>query len=127
MRPWSEYTQEKWRVEGQKIVIKSGKGGKMRAVPLVFPPIPAELTASGFRKAMAQLDVRVCAYDARRTYANWLESAGVIRSRRKLYLGHGPSDVTDLYEWHQVDQFVVEDAEKLRAFMGTEDRKLRLM
>ena len=37
-------------------------------------------------------------YDARKSYAGWLETCGIVRSFRKLYLGHKASDVTDLYE-----------------------------
>jgi integrase len=59
-------------------------------------------------------------YDLRRTYANWLEAAGVPRTRRKMYMGHGASDVTDLYERHEVERFLAEDAERLRRFVGAE-------
>jgi len=55
------------------------------------------------------------AYDLRRTYSNWLESAGVPRTRRRLYLGHGARDVTDFYESHEVTAFLREDAERLAA------------
>lgn len=57
-------------------------------------------------------------YDLRRTYANWLEAAGVPRTRRKLYLGHAKSDVTDIYEQHEVEQFLADDAAKIEAFFG---------
>jgi len=57
-------------------------------------------------------------YDLRRTYANWLEGAGIPRTRRRLYMGHGARDVTDLYETHQVLQFLREDAAKLADFIG---------
>jgi len=35
-----------------------------------------------------------------------------------MYLGHGASSVTDLYERHQVDAFLAEDAERLRGVLG---------
>ena len=38
--------------------------------------------------------------------------------RRKLWLGHGATSVTDLYERHHVDAFLAEDAELLRQFIG---------
>jgi integrase len=60
----------------------------------------------------------VTVYDLRRTYANWLEAAGIPRTRRRMYLGHGARDVTDLYESHEVKAFLVEDAAKLRRFVG---------
>ena len=52
----------------------------------------------------------------------WLEAAGIPRTRRKLYLGHGQTDVTDLYEWHEVKAFVAEDRAKLQAYIGQEQR-----
>ena len=66
-------------------------------------------------------------YDFRRTYANWLEAAGIPRTRRKLYLGHGASDVTALYELHEVAAFLVEDAAKLSTFLGLSHTKVHTM
>jgi|SRR6185312_6934212 len=60
-------------------------------------------------------------YDLRRTYANWLEAAAVPRTRRRLYLGHGARDVTDLYEAHEVAAFLAEDAARLRRYVEGED------
>lgn len=59
-------------------------------------------------------------YDLRRTYANWLEAAGVMRTRRKLYLGHSAGDTTGLYELHEVNDFLAADGAKLREFAGLE-------
>ncbi len=33
-------------------------------------------------------------------------------------MGHGASDVTDLYEWVDVARFLADDAEKLREFLA---------
>lgn len=52
-------------------------------------------------------------YDLRRTYANWLENAGVVRSRRRAYLGHSTGDVTDRYEKQVVAQYLADDSERL--------------
>jgi len=38
--------------------------------------------------------------DARRTYANLLEAAGIPRTRKRMYVGHGVRDVTEQYERH---------------------------
>jgi len=50
-------------------------------------------------------------------------AAGIPRTRRKLYLGHGQTDVTDLHEWHEVRAFVIDDRAKLQAYIGREQRK----
>ena len=60
----------------------------------------------------------IVVYDLRRTYANWLEAAGIARTRRRLYMGHSAGDVTGLYELHEVAASLADDAKKLRAFAG---------
>lgn len=62
-------------------------------------------------------------YDLRRTYANWLESAGIPRTRRKAYLGHAGGDVTSLYEAHEVKAFLTEDADRLERYLSGSERK----
>jgi integrase len=57
-------------------------------------------------------------YDLRRTFANWMEGAGIPRTRRRIYRGHEARDMGDLYEWHGVRAFLSEDAAKLRVFIG---------
>ena len=44
--------------------------------------------------------------------------AGIILPRRKMYLGHEPATVQDLYEQHEVDDFLEMDAKRLRRFIG---------
>ncbi len=123
MRPaelWGE-----WSVEGDRVKILAAKRQERvtRFVPLLVNPAIPTLTPSGFKSALNRLSVKVVPYDGRRSYANWLEAAGIPRTRRKLYLGHGQTDVTDLYEWHEVKAFVAEDRVKLLAYIGQEQRK----
>ena len=59
----------------------------------------------------------VSPYDFRRTHSFWMESAGISRTRRRLYPGHGPQDVGDLYEGHEITAFLGEDRELLLAFL----------
>ena len=46
-----------------------------------------------------------------------MEEAGISRTRRRLYRGHGPKDVGDLYEEHEVRAFLGEDRELLLAYL----------
>jgi len=62
-------------------------------------------------------------YDLRRTYANWMEAAGIPRTRRKIYMGHSVGDVTGLYEQHEVEAFLTEDAAKLESFVRAGERE----
>jgi integrase len=59
-------------------------------------------------------------YSLRRTFAKLCEDAGVVESRRKAYLGHGPKTVTDLYLATNVLPFVEEDAAKVSAWIAQE-------
>ena len=114
----------KWEDRGDRILIHGTKrSGRERFVPRFCAIGPPYFEYPAFRGALRDAgDPEVKPYDLRRSYANWLESAGIPRTRRKLYLGHGATDVTSLYEWHEVDKFLVEDAAKLRAYVfGTEN------
>jgi integrase len=65
-------------------------------------------------------------YDLRRSYANFLEQAGLPRTRVMLYLGHAIRNVTDLYTTHEVSQFLRDDAKRLRTWMTAETLRLPL-
>ena len=47
-----------------------------------------------------------------------MEEAGIPRARRRLYMGHGARDVTDLYEVHRVTSFLREDTARLADCLG---------
>lgn len=120
-----------WSVRGDRVAIHGTKTKNAeRVVPLIGLVWKPTISYVAFRKALADAsDGQMTPYDLRRTYANWLEAAGIPRTRRRLYLGHGASDVTDLYEHHEVDRFLAEDAAKLRAFLGDTqaDQKLAVV
>lgn len=72
-------------------------------------------------KLASQHPDRVTVYDLRRTFANWLETAEIPRTRRRIYRGHEARDIGDLYEWQEVRAFLVEDAGRLRQVIGGSD------
>lgn len=101
------------RIEGRK------RGGRDRDVPLVVVPPAPSMHRRTFTDKLRERTVRkLQPYDLRRTYAHWLEQAQIPRTRRKLYMGHGATDVTDLYERHEVDAFLERDGDRIRAFLG---------
>lgn len=118
----------KWETRAASVLVLGTKRrGRRREVPLVLAPATPAMHSQNFAKGLRIRTNKGCTpYDFRRTYANWLEAAGIPRTRRRLYLGHGAKDVTDLYEVHEVQQFLTEDAEKLRAFVGAPPSKPRL-
>lgn len=110
------------RIYGQK------RGGRNRFVPLVRRPEKPTIHERTFTDAVRDRTSRaIQPYDLRRTFAHWMEAAGIPRTRRMLYMGHGARDVTDLYERHEVEAFVVEDAAKLRAYLDSSPTKVHTM
>lgn len=109
-----------WSVLADRVAVAGTKrSGRVRDVPLVMvPPIPTWEHRRTFEDKFRERTREFTPYDLRRTYSNWMESAGIPRTRRRLYMGHGAKDVTDLYEQHEVAAYLVEDAKKLRAWLG---------
>ena len=83
-----------------------------------------------FRRAFAAattkaIRVGLDAYSLRRTFASWCESAGLLESRRKAYLGHGPKTVTDVYLQTEVLPFVRADAAVVERWIEQERAKAK--
>lgn len=72
----------------------------VRVIPLIMWLEPAKRTLGNLQMRLVNLEppTVVRARDFRRTSAVWYEQAGVPRSRYAYYLGHGPKDMTALYE-----------------------------
>ena len=94
--------------------------GRVRDVPDLGRCTPPALSRQAFEDRLINAGAPIKPYDLRRTFANWLEAAHIPRTRRMLYLGHGATDVTSLYELHEVLTFLATDGDKLRAFIATE-------
>lgn len=110
-----------WHTLADRIHIDGTKrSGRVRDIPLVRAPTVPPLSRDWFqRQFRARMKAaKVTPKDLRNTYVQWLESAGIPRSRRKLYMGHGAKDVTDIYERHEIAAFLVADAKTLGAYLG---------
>jgi integrase len=108
----------RWSVEGDRIHIQGTKReGRVRDVPLVMAPAVPSMHRRTFEDKVRDRVPAITVYDLRRTYANWLEAAGIPRTRRKLYMGHSAGDVTALYELHEVRAFLAADAAKIQALL----------
>jgi hypothetical protein len=116
---WGAWTEKRDRVhiEGTK------REGRVRDVPHVRALQRPPLSRDRWEKLMRVRATGVQPYDLRRTYARWLEDVGIPRTRRKIYLGHGASDVSDLYERHQITEYLTTDGAKLRAHVVKPQRK----
>lgn len=114
----AEYWGGGWVVEPAAVVIPTAKKrGKLRRVPLVAPPVQATVGERWFRRQLMRVE-GAGIYDARRTYARWMEEAGIIKTNRDAYMGHGPRTVSDLYPSGILPGQLDGDGAKLRAYIG---------
>lgn len=116
-----EYWQDGWDVRPGRVLIHGVKRrGRERFVPLVGEVSAPTALYAAFRRALAKAsDGKVAPYDLRRSFVNWCEAAGVPRTRRRIYMGHAVGDPTELYERHEVDAFLAEDAGRIRSYIET--------
>lgn len=119
-----EYWQDGWDVFADRVRIYGKKrGGRDRFVPLVkgVTLVPPTMALTTFRQLLANADFgRMGVYDLRRSHSNWMEAAGIPRTRRRIYRGHGPRDVGDLYEHHEIAQFIADDSLRLSRYVNPE-------
>ena len=124
---WGAWTvgQDRVHIDGTKVV-RAGQDaafGRVRDVPLVDTPVRPELTRDGFTSALRRFSAKegnpkVTPYQARKTFARWMEDAGIPRTRREIYRGHGKRDIGDVYERYEVSAYLREDAERMRSQLG---------
>ena len=114
-----------WSTYSNYVHIKGTKtSGADRKVPLWWGLQPPACWYGIFRKALADASKGLMTpYDLRRTYANWLEDAGIPRTRRRLYLGHGERDTTDLYEWRELRAYLEQDGDTLLKWIEAQLRE----
>lgn len=117
-----------WSTLSDRVHIEGTKrDGRVRDVPLVMAPAVPSMHRRTFENKLRERCPMIVAYDLRRTFSNWMEDAEIPRTRRRLYMGHGAQDVTDLYEQRDVTAFLEADAAKLRAFIGLPDQPVAVV
>lgn len=104
----------RWAIHPNHFHIHGTKRGpRIRDIPLIWRPVVPTMHRRTFENKLRDRTSQIQPYDFRRTFAHWMEEAGISRARRTVYLGHGVKSVTDLYERHEVRRFLIEDAKKL--------------
>jgi hypothetical protein len=103
-------------IHGTKLVWRD------RVVPLVGPVRGPETTYRAMLDAFKAASGRTL-YDLRRTYAVWLEDAGIPATRVALYMGHKPQDVTQLYTWRVVEPYLAGDAVRVAEYLAYRYRR----
>jgi hypothetical protein len=122
---WKEYVGE-WSIEKNAVHIAGTKReGRDRRVPYTYRLLRrVRCGYKAFRLQLAKAsDGKVLPGDLRRGFAHLLEQSGIPRTRRRLYLGHRVRDVSDLYETHDVRQYLMEDAIAIRKYVEAEHAK----
>ena len=124
-----EYLEENdttWNTTNDRLnIIKNNPGhgnkGYTRTVMLPFPVSKPTLGERQFRRhletAVKKSGLKVSSHTFRKCFSHWMELSGIPRTRRKGYLGHGKSDITDIYEVHDVEKYLRDDAKDFRDFV----------
>lgn len=123
MRP-EEYWGE-WQQTGPHVITvrtakqRTGSKPKYRQVFTVCAIVRAGRGASRqtFEKKFRQVTTEHEPYDLRRTFMHLMEQARIPRSRRRMYLGHAVGDVGDLYEEHEVADYLRRDRKRLLRYL----------
>jgi hypothetical protein len=118
-----EYFTDGWQVLADRVHINGEKTEyRGRDVPLVDYPVRPEIKRTGFNSAIRRYSIAAGItfnpYQARKSFTRWMEEARVPRARRVAYLGHSAADVQDAYELYEIDAYLREDAERMRALIG---------
>lgn len=94
---------------------------RMRTVPYLAAFGPLERPGITMRQFSAVLlgasGGEAQPYDARRTFSHLCALAGIPRARKNVYMGHESKDVADLYEAHQIETYLEQDAAALQAYI----------
>lgn len=123
-----EYWGEGWEERTTATAIPTAKKrGKFRLVPRLGPAIRPAMGERWFRRKLAKAAPGATIYDARRSYARWMEEAGIIKTNREAYMGHGPRTVGDLYTMGELPGQLEADRAKMRAYIGKEPRLIGLV
>ncbi len=115
---WSVF-RDHLHIQGTKTVASD------RIVPLVASLVMPACSQAVLNRALKKIRPEMVLYDMRRSYSLWLEAAGVPQSRIRVYMGHGPGDVTEGYQRHEVAPHIPADTKLLQNYIGKAARQVR--
>lgn len=106
-------------VKSEHIIIHGEKNDNRhnRVVPIIRTPAPRVLQYKRFREVIQVVRKDVTPYDFRRTYAVWLEEAGILKSHRDAYMGHTANRMSDLYLVQDVTKYLKQDAKLMKDYI----------
>lgn len=119
-----EYWGDEWEEQLRGIQIPTAKKRKKpRLVPRIAPTVRPAMGERWFRRKLGEAGAKLempdlQVYDARRSFARWTEEAGIIKSNRDCYMGHGPKTIGERYTMGELPGQLEGDGAKLRAYIG---------
>lgn len=126
---WGEWNCVADKVAPRIHIHGTKREGRERAIPdlglCVVPPITRNAFRQRLLKQARAAGTELGPYDLRHTFATWMEDAHIPHSRLRSYLGHGKSNVTDVYLWREVKPYLAKDARRLLAYIRAERAKER--
>lgn len=116
--PEGPYFLDAFDIFADKVKIHGTKTeGRERTIPRLTTPMRKLTEYAAFRRAMQALGLRP--NDGRHTFKHWVEMCIPEPVRRARYMGHGPKDTDQKYGFQfPIGQYLKEDTERLRAFIG---------
>jgi hypothetical protein len=114
-----EYFEGKWALEDGRLRVKGTKRkSRDRIVPRLVEMSEPDIAPETFKRHLRESGLGVQPYDGRRSFMNWMVEAKIPRPRRKMYLGHGSRDSTDLYERPELEQWLADDEDRLKRLLS---------
>jgi len=120
-----EYWHDGWRVTTDGVEINGAKDtrrrrttARQRVVPLLGVLADPIGTPAGFAEALERAALGVTPYDARRSFARWLDDAGLAGYVQDALVGHGPKSMRELYKWGEIRAMLGDVQQRMLAYIG---------
>lgn len=113
-----DVTSDGVEIHGAKDTGRRGTTARRRVVPLLGVLAAPIGTMNGFAQALRRADVGVEPYDARRSFARWLDDAGLAGYIQDALMGHGPKSMRELYRWGEIRSMLGAVRETMLKYLG---------
>lgn len=105
-------------IDGAKDTRRRGTTARRRVVPLLGVLAQKVGTKAGFAEALERAELGITPYDARRSYARWLDDAGLAGYVQDALMGHGPKSMRELYKWGEIRAMLGAVQETMLKYLG---------
>jgi hypothetical protein len=121
----SEYLRDGFTVHDHWVTIHGQKNtSRERRTMLLYDGlVKPKPDRKPFDRALHEVQPTWTLYDARRCFSHWCEMASIPIVRIKTYMGHAAGNISELYRQHEIDDYLLADAELLVRYI--EDNRKR--